>query len=103
MAELPGFLTADGSETDRKCSEMCRFLFEKFSTDNLFEHFRKTLDEDNVNMLKKLIDTHKFDVNQKVQYEDGEDVYTCTPLSIAILYSAFANKNTTMCVQAMHV
>ena len=103
MDDLPGFLTAVGAATDRERIAMCRLLFEKFVKDASLKHFRKTLDENNANMLRRLIDVHKFDVNQKVQYENGEDVYTCTPLSIAILYSAFTNKNTAMCVQVLSV
>jgi hypothetical protein len=103
MAELSGFLTAVESKLDQKCSEVCRLLFEKFANDDLLKNFRKTLDENSANTLRRLIDVHKFDVNQKVQYKNGEYVYTCTPLSIAILYSAFTNKNTTMCVQVMSV
>jgi hypothetical protein len=68
-------------------------------TESELKHFRKTLKDGEANELRRLIEVGLFDVNQKVQFKDDADVYTGTPLTIAIMYYAFMNKNTSMCVK----
>ncbi|CAM6006358.1 unnamed protein product [Sphagnum balticum] len=89
-----GFLNAVTEELGQKC---CEIIFAKFLEDDALKEFRRTLDDGDVNGLKKLIDGGKLNVNQKVTFKDGPDVYSGTPVTMAIMYYAFMNKDTTRC------
>jgi hypothetical protein len=84
--------------------ECCEIIFNKFLNETKLKHFLRTLDgRIHVNDFKRLIERGKFDVNQRVTFKYGNDVYTCTPLTIAIIYHAFTDKSTTACIQVRRV
>ncbi len=97
MSNVSGLLpTVSPFDLSNKC---CIVIIKRFlQIDGVLKQFRIALERQDANELKRLIEVDKFDVNAKITFEDGHDVYAATPMTTAIIYSAFKNKDVS-CVQ----
>ncbi len=97
--EIPGlsaFMNELGSELGRIA---CEKIFAKFLRETALQEFRKSLEKHDPNLLQQLIEKKNLNVNGSLTFTDGEDVYSGTLLTIAIMYQALMRQETVSCVR----
>jgi hypothetical protein len=93
---LSGFLDEIGSELGRVA---CEKIFAKFLHEGALKEFRNSLEQHDPNKLQQLIEKKNLNVNGSLTFADGQDVYSGSLLTIAIMYQALMKQETVSCVR----